>query len=802
MFKYYLLLIIRNIKRSKSIFFINLIGLSTGLTCALLIFLWINGELNVNKLSLNDDRVFQVMRNFHDGNVYRTTEDTPGILADALAKEIPDIEYAVSVVPASWFPEKGILKIKETLIKVNAQYIDKNYFKIFSFPLIATSNDQPLNDKYGIVITKSLAIKIFGDTNSALGKTVEWNQGTINGVFQITGIINEPPVNSTEKFEILLSYDIFLDTHPWLKEWGNSDPNTFILVKQGADVVLVNSKIKNLITSISPDSDSDYFIQKYSDRYLYGKYENGIPSGGRIEYVRLFSIIALFILIIACINFMNLSTAAASKRTLEVGVKKVMGSSRLTLIIQYIGESLLITFLSLVLSIFLVLLILPIFNEITGKHLVLSPGLKYFIILPVMLLFTGIISGSYPALYISGFKPIEVLKGKLKGSIAEFLTRKGLVIFQFVISVTMIISVFIVYRQIEFIQSKNLGYNRNNVIHFNAELNPEIKKEFLTNENMLQKDMGTFINEAKKIPGVINISNYYHDLTGNCGEIRGVNWKAGDEDDKMNFANLEVGYNFIETLGIQMLQGRNFSPSLNNEISKVIFNEEAIKQMGLKNPVGKTIKVWGQEKQIIGVTKNFNFESLFENIKPCIIQLDPCSPHIMAKISSKAQKESIAQLKQLFQQRNPGLAFEYKFVDEDYQALYETENRIKVISRYFTGIAILISCLGLFGLATFSAEKRRKEISIRKIFGANKYAMMNLLTHEFIRIVIYAILISVPLSYLIMHKWLESFAFKINISWWIFAFSGILALGITLLTISWQSWQAARKNPVEALRYE
>ena len=802
MFKHNFLIIFRSLKRNQSSFFINLVGLSTGLACALLIYLWVNDELHVNTFNENNDRLFQVMQNSPDGSEIQTTEVTPGILASSLAEEIPEVEYATSVVPASWFSEKGILKVDETKIKLDAQYVGKDYFKIFTIPFIAGNEDYALKDKNGIVISEKLAQQLFGNTSDFIGKTVQWNQDAMNGTYQITGVFKDLPAEATEKFDLLINYDVFFDSHPWMKDWGNSDPSTFVLLKSGTSVAALNSKIKDFIQSKNPNSESNLFAQKYSDRYLFGHYENGAPTGGRIEYVRLFSIIALFILLIACINFMNLSTDKASKRFKEVGVKKVVGANRTTLILQYLGESILITFISLVLSVALVVLLLPKFNEITGKHLVLSFGNQELFILLAVMLITGFVAGSYPALYISGFKPVEILKGKLHGAVAEFLARKGLVIFQFVISVTLIVSVLIVYKQIEFVQSKNLGYNRENVIHFNAEINPENTDDFFAYGGKLQKDMETFVAEAKKIPGVISVASFNHDLTGNHGGIQGVDWKDGDSDNKMHFSNLEVGYNFIETLGIQMAQGRSFSNSLSNETSKVILNEEAVKQMGLKDPVGKTIKIWGQEKQIIGVTKNFNFESLFESVKPCIIQLEPRAFNIMVKMSAAGQKETIAQLGKLFHERNPGLAFDYKFVDDDYQSLYVAEKRVSILSRYFAGIAILISCLGLFGLATFSAEKRTKEISIRKILGAGEFGIVQLLSNEFTRIVSIAILIAMPASWMIMHKWLENFAYKTTLSWWIFVLAGIMALGIAMLTVSWQSWRAATRNPVEALRYE
>ncbi len=454
---HHILIIFRNFKRNKSTFLINLIGLSTGLTCALLIYLWVNDEIHVDRFNKNDSLLFQVMQNSPDGSEIQTTEYTPGILARALAEEIPEIEFATSVVPASWFDEKGVLVLNETFMKVSSQFVDKNYFNIFSCDFIEGNKNQVLKDKYSMAISDELALKLFNTTQNIIGKTVTWNQDVISGVFEITGIFKMPPSNATAQFDLLLNYDLFIDAHPWLKEWGNSDPSTFVAIKEGTDSRVLNSKIEGFLKSKNQYSEDKLFLQQYSKRYLYGRYENGVPTGGRIEYVRLFSIVAIFILIIACINFMNLSTAKASRRLKEVGIKKAIGANRETLIYQYLGESMLMTALSLVLSVLVVVLFLPFFNEIAGKQLTLSFSKEHILPIICILLFTGLISGSYPALYLSGFSPIQVLKGKLSGSIGEFWARKGLIIFQFIISVALIVSVLVVYKQIEYVQSKKPG---------------------------------------------------------------------------------------------------------------------------------------------------------------------------------------------------------------------------------------------------------------------------------------------------------------------------------------------------------
>ena len=712
MFKHNLIISFRNFRRHKTSFFINMVGLTTGLACAIFIYLWVSDELSVDKFNEKDSRLYQVMQNIDVPNGIQTGSGTPGILASALASEIPEVEYATSVVPTNWFSEKGVLTFDETRIKTKAQYVDEDYFNVFSCDFIQGDKQHALSDKSSIAISDKLATKLFNTTENIIGKVVEWKMGQSTGLFKITGVFKCPPANATDQYDLLVNYEVFLDAHPWLKEWGNSDPNTFVILTKGADVKQVNNKIHDFIKSKSKESHQTLFLQRYSDRYLYGRYENGAPTGGRIEYVRLFSVIAILVLVIACINFMNLSTARASRRLKEVGIKKAIGANRKALIFQYFEESMLMAILSMVAAALIVFLLLPKFNTLTGKQLQFNIDL----ILPLLgiMVLTGIVAGSYPALYLSGFRPAEVLKGKLSGSVGEFC-RKGLVIFQFTISVVIIVFVVVIYQQIDFVQSKNLGYNRDNVLHFNLEVPNSPDPNFLAEGGKFEQSVETFLEEVKRIPGVVNAANFDHDLTGNHGVLGGVDWEAGDQDERDMFSNLEVGYDFIKTFGIKMAAGRSFSRNFANDRSAIIFNEAAIKLMGLKDPIGKTIRLWGQEKHIIGVTKNFNFESLYQKVTPCLFQLEPRSPRVLVKIRSGAEKETIASLKQLYQKHNPGLAFDYQFVDDDYQALYASEMRVSAISQYFSVIAILISSLGLFGLAAFTAERRTKEIGIRKI---------------------------------------------------------------------------------------
>ncbi len=407
-------------------------------------------------------------------------------------------------------------------------------------------------------------------------------------------------------------------------------------------------------------------------------------------------------------------------------------------------------------------------------------------------LVTGLVAGSYPALYLSSFKPAAVLKGKLKTSIGELWIRKGLVIFQFALSVIFIVSVLVVYRQISYLQSKNLGYNRDNIIHF------EIALEM---DSVKLKKAVTFLDELKNIPGVRNASSYYHNLTGDHGAISGFHWPGKDPAKDIEFANLEVGYNFIETLGIEIKEGRSFSSNENSH-NEIIFNEAAIQSMGLKDPIGKIVKFWDQRRKIVGVVKNFNFESLYETVKPCFFQVYPVMPNIMVKIKGGTERQTIAQIQKTFQAYNKGIPFDFQFLDENYRALYASERRVGILSRYFAGLAIIISCLGLFGLAAFTSQRRQKEIGIRKVVGATISSVVWMLSMDFLKLILIAILVAFPVSWWVTSKWLNAFAYRIPISADVFLIAGISTIVITLFAISFQAIKAAIANPVKSLRAE
>ncbi|WP_232064520.1 ABC transporter permease [Rhodocytophaga rosea] len=791
MFQHYLLLSYRNFARFKSSFFINLIGLSTGLACTLLIYLWVRDELQMDTFYEKDEQLYQVLENRESATGLLTFWTTSGPTATSLAEDMPEVQYAATVLGGRERYVEATFSVGEKNIKTKGGYASKDYFQVFSHQFLSGNPSTVLADKNGIVLSETLAKNLFGTTENVVGKSVEFDH---DKVFQVSGVYKELPPNSSQHMEFILSFEKFVEENDWAYAWGNTAPFTYVLLKPGTDIGAFNRKIAGYVKTKTENeiTHRTMFIKRFSENYLYGKYENGVLVGGRIEYVKLFSIIALFILVIACINFMNLSTAKASRRLKEVGVRKTIGANRLSLVYQYLGESLLMAFLSMLASVILVVLFLPTFNEITGKELSLSLDPVLITSVLALTVFTGIVAGSYPALYLSGFHPIAMLKGKLPTSVGELWIRKGLVVFQFSLSIILIVAVLVVYKQIEFVQNQNLGYKKENLIYINKE------------GKLLDKStQETFIEEVKNLPGIVNASTLGHSLTGHNGGTYGIQWEGKDPNDKTEFESVSVNYGTIETLGVDMQEGRSFSREYGADSAKIIFNEAAIKFMNMKDPIGKVIKLWGNDMQIIGIVKDFHFESLHEKVKPLFFRVAPRNTRfIIARISAGKEKEAIDHLQKLYTSYNPGFTFEYKFLDQNFQALYEAEQRVSSLSRYFAALAILISCLGLFGLTAFTAERRRKEIGIRKVLGSSQWGIVYLLSKEFTKMVVMSILIALPMSYLLLSNWLDNFAFKIDLEAWYFLSAGIVALLIAWLTVGTQAVKAARINPIQTLKEE
>jgi len=782
MIQHYFKLAFRNFQRQKSSFLINLIGLSTGLACALIIFLWVKDEFQMDKFLPNEAQLYRVQEHQQYATDIMTTSSTPGPLADALKEEFPEIEYASTVVWENDFT----LFYKEKGFKVAGRPVGGDFLQIIKIPMIEGDRVAVLEDLNSIAISESTAIKVFGSSTSAMGQTISLDKESehiVGGVFQ------DLPTNSTIQFDLVLPFDKFRQGKDWLYQWGNNGPRTYVTLKEGTNYKNLSDKMAGFIKTKQEESNVTLFLKPYAESYLFGRYENGIQSGGRIEYVRLFSLIAIFILIIACINFMNLSTARASTRAKEVGVKKAIGAEKRDLINQFLSESMLIALMSLVTAILMVSLFLPQFNIITDKAITFDWSPKTLGGFFGITLLTGLIAGSYPAFYLSSFEPVEVLKGTIKSSFGELWARRGLVIFQFTLSIILIVAVSVVYKQIQFVQSTNLGYQKENLIKFGS-------------EGQLYEKLTPFLAEAKKIEGIVNISSSGHGLMGQSNNTSGLEWAGKDPNDRILFENITVNYNLLETIKVSLKTGRFFSKDFGADTTKIIFNEAAIQIMGLDNPIGQTIRLWDDyDLEIIGVIEDFHFESLHEPVKPAFFWLNPDNSWlVMASLEAGKEKQALAALEKIYTNFNPGFEFDYTFLDEQYAQQYKAEQRVATLAGYFAGFAILISCLGLFGLAAFTADRKKKEIGIRKVLGASVGNIITLLTKDFTRLVIVAILIGLPISWYLINNWLARFAYRIDLNIWFFAFAGSLVLLISWLTVSFQAFSSAMVNPKDCLK--
>ncbi|KAA2239777.1 FtsX-like permease family protein [Chitinophaga agrisoli] len=776
----------RYLRKEGHFTLLNICSLSTGLACALLIWLWTADELAVDHIFAHNDRLYQVMKNARepDGHI-QTYSMTPGPLSQALAADMPEVEFATGVyVPAK---QTGVLTAGDTHLRVKEQYVGPDFLQVFSYPLLEGDRLTALREPTKVVITDALALKLFHTTRGVVGKSVTWNNDPYSGTYLVAGVVKSPPANATAQFEILFPYALYLRHEANASAWTNSEPNTYILLKAGASQALFSKKLGSYLQAKTGEAYQSLFIRPYSSSYLYGRYVDGVQAGGRIGYIRLFMLVGIFILVIACVNFMNLSTARAAGRSKEVGIKKAVGARRGTLILQYLAESVLLAFLSLIIALLLTLLLLWPLHQLTGKQLSLPLNAGMLLFLVGITLFTGLLAGSYPAFYLSGFAPVRVLKGPIKTSARELLVRKGLVIFQFVISVILIVAVLVVYQQVSFIHSKNLGLHKDHVI-------------VLQKDGALANHTTPFLEAASSINGVVHASVFGRALTNNGTGTQGISWEGMSPDQAVTFKYLFVGYGFIETMGIRMLDGQPFTRG--GDSMQIIFNEAAIKAMGLKDPIGKTVTQWKEKKRIVGVVNDFHFESLYEPVKPCFFILAPQSPdagNIAILLRAGSEKATLAQLEQLYKQYNPGFPFSFKFLDQDYQLLYTSENQVAVLFRYFAAIAIVICCLGLLGLAAFTAQRRQKEIGIRKVLGATAGNIVLLLSKDFLTLVLISLPIAFPVAGWMSYNWLQHFAYRISLGASVFLITGAAIVLITLLTVSLQSIKAALADPVKSL---
>lgn len=792
MFKHNLLISFRSFSRFKTTFAINLLGLASGLASALLIYLWVHDEMTMDTFHEQDsDRHVQVIHTYPTSGTYHTSTSgsTPNPLYEALAQQMPEVEYAVPVLAHTNY--QGVLSSEGRHERAQYQLIGEGYFKLFPGDFIEGNKHTALSDLGNVAISKNLALSLFQSAEEAMGKTVEFKDKYHGGTYLVTGVFN-PSAHASEQYDMLLSYDLYKKDNE-LMQWYNSGTQAHLVLNEGVDLDEFNAKLKTYLSTLSKNWKDILYAQPYSEKYLYGKYEEGMPQPGRIIYVRLFSIIALFVLVIACINYMNFSTAKASRRVKEIGVKKAIGAARKSLILQYFSESLFMAFLSLVIAMVLVFLLLPQFNDITGKALTFSFSPNVIAAVLAITAFTGLVSGTYPALYLSGFRSVVALKGQFKSDGKGLWIRKGLVVFQFAISVVLIVSVIVIYKQVEFIQTTNLGYEKDHIITF-------------PKEGKLEEDAAPFFAAIRSIPGVQKASQMSGDLPGRISFSQGFKWEGMSKEDKsLRFYRIWGGYDLIELLDIKLKEGRHFSRDFATDKTAVILNETALQMMKLEDPIGQKIGNFNPRAntyEVIGVVEDFHFQSLQEKMKPLLFYVSEQARKFIIKLEAGTERETLARIEEVYKEFNEGYPFEFKFMDDDYQALYAAEERITVLSKYFAGIAIAISCLGLLALTAFSTQRRFKEIAIRKVLGSSNLGIVRLLSGEFIWLVVLAIVIALPISFYLVQRWLENFAYRISLEPVYFVLAGILMLAVAWLTIMSQTAKSAKVNITETLKGE
>ncbi len=787
MIKNYLKTAWRNLLSNKMFSLINISGLALGMTCALLIMLWIKDETRMDKFHANDKRLFRVMENqYYEGSISTFTA-TPGIFAENVVKDIPEIQMASQ---ALW-EEEPLFTVGDKFFKEKGRYVQKDFLRMFSFKLVKGDANTALARTDAVVITKKLAEKYF-DEQDPVGKLIKIDndQSVI-----VTGILDEIPKASSLQFDFLMSYDVWFKKNDWAKEWGNNGPLCYVMLGPNASSDKVNAKIKNYLKTKNKDSNVELFLQNYGESYLYSDWDNGKQTGGRIEYVRIFSIVAVIILVIACINFMNLATARSLRRAREIGVRKVVGAGKRQLIAQFMGESLFVSFLAICLSLLIVALLLPSFNALTEKKLELDFSNPFFLLLLLGLtVVTGIISGSYPALFMSSLKPIIVLKGILKFNTGATLFRKGLVVFQFALSIVLILGMIVIYRQINYIHNKNLGFAKEDLL-------------YIPIEGALQKSYPTFKEELLRQPGIKNVSSSQSSPLEVGSSTQGVRWPGKDTTKLILFSTNPITYDYIKTMGIQLKEGRDFDPSFSLDTNNYLINEAALRKIGYKDPIGKELTMWGDKGTIVGVMKDYHHNSLHVPIEPLILRLFKKSwnsywGNVVVRTEKGKTKQAIASMEKTYRQFNPGFPFRYFFTDAEMLKNYKAEHTVSKLSKYFAFLAIFISCLGLFGLVTFTAQQRVKEIGIRKVLGASVSGIVRMLSKDFLKLVLLASVIAFPVAWWAMNRWLGDFAYRIHIGWWVFVASGIAALLIALLTVSFQAIKSAIASPVKSLRTE
>ncbi|MDN3655926.1 ABC transporter permease [Ferruginibacter paludis] len=786
---------------------LNILGLSVGMVCAGLIFLWVEDEVNYDKFNQKKDRIYFTKVNQKYDTYTATFGSTPGVMAPAMQADITGIENTCRVTEDQ---TSLLFKIGDKAVYASGKYADPSLFSMFTLPFVQGNAAVAFSQLYSIVLTEKTATKFFGDDKNVLGKTVKIDN---KQDYVVTGILKDLPPNSTLQFEWVAPFEVYYKQSPWAQKWGNSCVSSYVELKQGADLASVNKQLYNYLQQKqgTTTATSHAFLFSMNDWHLYDDFDNGEKSGnGRIVYVRLFSTIAWIILFIACINFMNLATARSEKRAREVGVRKVMGAGKKRLVIQFISEAFLMAFLAAIAAIVIMILLLPAFNSLVQKQL--TPGLNnpmHIISIVALILVCGFVAGSYPSFYLSSFNPIFVLKGlKLKTGSAAYI-RKGLVIAQFTVSIVLIIGTVVIYQQIQHVKSRNLGFNKNNLVQMN------LQGDMLKNFSVIKQDMMS--------AGIAeNVAVTDHETIYDGNNTTAVEWPGKAPNSNILISQRVVSPEFISTAGLHIASGRdfqetdivemgdNFTPKDANQVFNVIITQSMEKILGNGSAIGKTMQLPGQKENeyfhlnVTGVVNDYVYGNMYGKSSPVIFYCIPKFTTLMyvrTKPSGNPE-QLLAKMETVMKKDNPAYPFEYKFVDDQFNGMFMSEMLISKLSQVFASLAILISCLGLFGLAAYTAERRTKEIGVRKVLGASASGLAGLLSKDFLKLVGFSCLVAFPVAWFVMDNWLKQYAYRISIHWQIFFIAGVAAMLIAAATVSFQTVKAALMNPVKSLKAE
>ncbi len=779
----YIKIAFRTLLKNKGYSFLNIFGLAIGITCASLIFLWVEDEVSFDSNFPKQDQVYFVSTHQQYDGEWRTFGSTPGPLAEAMKTEIPGI------IKASRTKQRDFLfAVGDNAINSSGRYVDEDFIDIFSLKFIEGNAKEAFKNPEAIVITQEMSEQLYGANEKVVGKILKVND---NENYLITGVIENLPKNVTFPFEWIAPFQRYSNGVEWMTEYGSFFADTFVELSPKADFTAVDMQVRNFLQKKTDDTDSKAFLQSMKDWHLRNNFENGKQVGGRITYVRLFTVIALIILLIACINFMNLSTARSEKRANEVGVRKAMGSGRSRLIFQFIIEALMLAFIAALVSILLLFILLPPFNLLIEKDLVLGLAKpSHSIILVVITIICGVFAGLYPAFYLSSFKPVEVLKGiKATQGSATFI-RKGLVVAQFTISIVFIISTILVYQQIQHVKNRNLGFSKDQLI--SMKVNGTMIEKF----SVIKQDLintGAITSVGLNNSGILDGGNNGSNLT----------WTGGTNTEDVLISFRYISSDFLETAGMELVEGHGFSENSAKDSSSVLITESFAKLMGEGSAIGKKVNR-GDVYTVVGIVKDYLYDDMYGQSDPVLFfnYLGESSYMYLKTNTEVATTEMLSKVEAVMKKNNPAFPFEYTFVDETFNAKFKSEQLVGQLSQLFALLAILISCLGLFGLAAYTAEQRSKEIGVRKVLGASVSTIVKLLSKDFLKLVGVSIVIAIPIAWYAMENWLQDYAYRIEINWWIFVIAGAVAILIAMVTVSFQAVKAALANPIKNLRTE